>query len=80
MTDTLQQRRHKQIGALWAGKTRGGDLSYSGEIILADGTKLPIQVWKNAYKNESNKQPDLKIWTPDIEPLPDDSFPTDDPF
>lgn len=79
MTDTLQTRRHVQIGGLWHDTKKGGEPCLSGELTLPDGTKIKIKVWKNIYKNEGNKQPDFKIWTPEDTP-PDDGFPSEDPF
>ena len=74
----------KYIGALWKKEgTRGGYLS--GEIELAEGQKLHINVYKNDRKTKDN-QPDFSITTKVEDPKPVTDQPTvietspEDPF
>lgn len=47
------------IGALWAKEGQKGEF-YKGHIILDNGEKVNIVIFKNNYKNKEN-QPDFNI-------------------
>lgn len=52
----------KKIGALWMKESRGGAAYQTGEIELPDGSRLPITVFRNGFKTDTNRQPDHIIY------------------
>ncbi len=50
-----------KIGALWIKSSRGGVEFMSGEVEIA-GVKQRITVFRNGYKNDTNKQPNYHIY------------------
>lgn len=50
-----------KIGALWIKSSRGGAEFMSGEVEIA-GVKHRITVFRNGYKNDTNKQPNYHIY------------------
>lgn len=56
----MTEEKQKSIGALWAKTSAKGDY-FTGQIELADGSKIKIVVFRNNYKTE-DKHPDWKIF------------------
>lgn len=56
----MAEEKQKSIGALWS-KTSGRGDYFTGQIELADGSKLKIVVFRNGYKTE-DKHPDWRIY------------------
>jgi hypothetical protein len=53
--------KKRELGALW--RVEGKNQSfYSGEISLKDGMTKKIVIFKNKFKEEGTKQPDLRIY------------------
>ena len=60
-TKNNDEWKKRELGALW--RVDGKNQSfYSGEIALSDGSKQKIVIFKNKFKEEVTKQPDLRIY------------------
>ena len=51
--------KENELGALWVKDGKNGKF-FSGNVEI-DGKKTDIVVFKNTYKEEGSRQPDLKI-------------------
>jgi len=60
-TKTNDEWKKRELGALWRVEGRNQSF-YSGEIALSDGSKQKIVIFKNKFKEQGTKQPDLRIY------------------
>jgi uncharacterized protein (DUF736 family) len=52
--------KERECGALWR-KENNGNIYYSGKITV-NGVETQIQIFKNKYKEDGDKKPDLRIY------------------
>ncbi len=60
-TKNNDEWKKRELGALWRVEGRNQSF-YSGEIALSDGSKQKIVIFKNKFKEQGTKQPDLRIY------------------
>lgn len=63
-----------KIGAAWKHESTKGNKYFSGQIKVEKdtpaGTVIPFVIFKNTYKQEGDKKPDLVIYEDDREKKP----------
>ena len=59
-TSSKQDWKKREMGALWRKESQEGGF-YSGEVSV-NGESVKIVVFKNKFKTEDSKEPDLRIY------------------